>query len=58
MINFTLTANNRNWMVYRTIDVKEETRKKLYLEINRILKNIQKQTPSTNDKSEALSTTA
>ena len=56
-MNHWITIGHNNWMVYKIVDVNEEAKKNLYLEINRKLKDIQKQTPSTSDKIEILSTT-
>lgn len=56
-MNHWITIGHNNWIVYKTVDVNEEAKKNLYLEINRKLKGIQKQTPSTSDKIEILSTT-
>ena len=56
-MNHWITVSHNNWIVYKTVDVNEKAKKNLYLEINRKLKGIQKQTPSTSDKVEILSTT-
>ena len=56
-MNHWTTIGHKNWIIYETVNVNEEAKKTLYLEINRKLKGIQKQTPSTSDKVEILSTT-